>query len=158
MGPFCREDANKRLMADCDVKNNPTYLMVVAGAISDGEGRWLMHRRPLDKAHGGLWEFPGGKVEVSEKPTEALVRELREELDIEIDPAAIEPVSFAQRDAVDDEPGIVILLYRVGEFAGTPRAVEGEGIGWFTVAEIDGLERPPLDVELAAKLRRLFPE
>ncbi|HAW37242.1 MAG TPA: DNA mismatch repair protein MutT, partial [Erythrobacter sp.] len=40
----------------------PTWTCVVALALRDGKGRWLMHRRPADKHHGGLWEFPGGKV------------------------------------------------------------------------------------------------
>jgi 8-oxo-dGTP diphosphatase len=54
-----------------------------------------MHRRPRDKAHGGLWEFPGGKVEPGETPEAALVRELGEELDVSIDPRWIEPLAFA---------------------------------------------------------------
>ncbi|MEO1019891.1 MAG: NUDIX domain-containing protein, partial [Pseudomonadota bacterium] len=57
---------------------------VVAGALRGKDGRWLMHRRPLGKHHGGLWEFPGGKVEPHEIPVKSLARELNEELGIEV--------------------------------------------------------------------------
>ena len=82
--------------------------MVVSGRmssrVSSGEdedwtssdGLWLMHRRPEGKQHGGLWEFPGGKVEAAEKPPEALIRELREELGITIVIDTPEPVAKAK--------------------------------------------------------------
>ena len=66
------------------MKKFPTATLVVAVALVDGEGRVLMQMRPRAKAHGGLWEFPGGKVEPGEGPESALVREIREELGIEV--------------------------------------------------------------------------
>ena len=60
-------------------------IWVVAGALRSREEHWLMHRRPEEKAHGGLWEFPGGKVEPTEIPVEALIRELHEELGIVVE-------------------------------------------------------------------------
>jgi 8-oxo-dGTP diphosphatase len=130
----------------------PTWMPVVAAALSDGQGRWLMHRRPAHKQHGGLWEFPGGKVEPYETPAESLIRELDEELGITVDPGALVPSVFAQDKGDSRIHPIVILLYIVRNWEGEPRAIEGEGIGWFTPAEILELEKPPLDVALAESL------
>ncbi|QIG55301.1 (deoxy)nucleoside triphosphate pyrophosphohydrolase [Altererythrobacter sp. BO-6] len=127
-------------------------MLVVAAALTDGFGRWLMHRRPFAKQHGGLWEFPGGKVEVSEKPTESLVRELQEELGIIVNGSELAPLIFAQSEAETSQNSIVILLYRIEAWQGEPQALEGEGIGWFTPDEVMELDKPPLDVELAARL------
>ena len=130
----------------------PTWMPVVAAALPDGKGRWLMHRRPLDKHHGGLWEFPGGKVEPHENPAESLIRELCEELGISADPAGLEPATFAQESPGAGTRSIVILLYILRDWQGQPHALEGEAIGWFTPEEILALDKPPLDVALARKL------
>ena len=83
------------------MESNPTYLPVVAAAIGpDGDGRWLMHRRPEGKAHAGLWEFPGGKIDAGEGAREALVREIEEECGLSLDPETMREVAFAA-----DEPG-----------------------------------------------------
>lgn len=141
------------LKRSTNLEKNPTWLCVVAAALSDGEGRWLMQRRPENKFHGGLWEFPGGKVEAVETPANALIREIAEELGVIIEPAALEPAGFAADESNAARPPIVILLYRAGEWHGEPRALEpGASVGWFTSAEIAGLARPPLDVVLARQL------
>ena len=127
-------------------------MWVVAGALARGDGKWLMHRRPLEKHHGGLWEFPGGKVEATERPQQTLVRELREELDIAIGEDACDPIGFAEdRDLASPRP-IVILLYKVISWEGEPQALEGGRIDWFAPEEIAKLDKPPLDRELAARL------
>ncbi|OBV12203.1 (deoxy)nucleoside triphosphate pyrophosphohydrolase [Erythrobacter dokdonensis] len=128
------------------------WIAVVAGALQGSDGRWLMHRRPADKHHGGLWEFPGGKVEPAEIPKKALIRELREELGITCSPECISPAGFAGTDIAEAEPALVILLYTVTGWHGEPEALEGGAIGWFTPAEIAGLAKPPLDCELAERL------
>ena len=134
------------------MKKNPTVVLVVAGALQRDDGRWLMHQRPLNKHHGGLWEFPGGKVEVHENSKEALSRELREELAIEVDRKSLMRAGFAEEECVGDSARIVILLYRSRKWGGEPHAVEGEAIGWFTPEEIAELSKPPLDCELAEQL------
>ena len=102
--------------------------------------------------HGGLWEFPGGKVEDTEIPVKALLRELREELGIEVLESACTPVGFAEdRDPVA-RSSIVILLYKIDAWQGDPQALEGGRVGWFTPEEIALLDKPPLDQELAARL------
>ena len=130
----------------------PSWVPVVAGALSRSDGCWLMHQRPLGKHHAGLWEFPGGKVEDDEMPMESLIRELREELGITCDPAQCQPVAFAESGGQEGPPAIVILLYTVTAWEGEPAALEGGEIGWFTPDEIRALAKPPLDVQLAAAL------
>lgn len=131
---------------------NDAILWVVAGALSDGEGRFLMHERPKGKAHAGLWEFPGGKVEAAETPVKALIRELSEELGIAIDAADCEPVGFAEEAPTAGQRAIVILLYRIANWAGEPRALEGGSVGWFDSAGIAALNKPALDEVLAGQL------
>jgi 8-oxo-dGTP diphosphatase len=128
------------------------WMAVVAGALHRADGRWLMHRRPEGKHHGGLWEFPGGKVEANEMPVQSLVRELAEELGIVCHAEACRPAGFAEREAGSGQPAIVILLYTVGAWAGEPQALEGGAIGWFTPAEVLELRKPPLDILLAGQL------
>ncbi|MBI1402743.1 MAG: NUDIX domain-containing protein [Porphyrobacter sp.] len=127
-------------------------MAVVAGALQGAEGRWLMHRRPHDKHHGGLWEFPGGKVEATEMPKEALVRELAEELGIACVEGALTPVAFEETRGEAGGPAIVILLYTITDWTGEAAALEGGAVGWFTPEEIAALAMPPLDARLAAQL------
>lgn len=130
----------------------PTAMLVVAVALERADGRILMQQRPAGKAHGGLWEFPGGKVEPGETPRIALVREVQEELAITLDPAALDPACFAEAALTGSRPAIVILLYRSRAWAGEPQAMEGGGFGWFTRTEIAELAMPPLDYELLERL------
>lgn len=132
------------------------WILVVAGALARADGRWLMHRRPPGKHHAGLWEFPGGKVEQSEIPLESLQRELVEELGIVCQTEACHPVGFAETggktDGGEAHRAIVLLLYIVKDWTGEPAALEGGEVGWFTPDEALALPKPPLDVELAARL------
>lgn len=114
-----------------------------------------MHRRPEGKDHAGLWEFPGGKVEVSEIPVKALIRELREELDIEVQSEHCLPAVFAQDPPESSDRPIVILLYILEQWTGSPRALEGGKIDWFSPSQIESLDKPPLDRDLASLLFRL---
>lgn len=113
-----------------------------------------MHRRPEEKHHGGLWEFPGGKVESDENAADALARELSEELGIVVDPARMAACGRAEEGGGAAAPAIVIYLYTVREWDGEPVALEGGHIDWFAPHEIHGLDKPPLDVELALQLFR----
>lgn len=130
----------------------PTWICVVALAMGDGRGRWLMHRRPYGKPHGGLWEFPGGKVENEETPEIALVREIREELGLEIEVTSLAPAGFAQGLSITGETQIVILLYTNRWTGASIMSLESGEVGWFTPAEIAELDKPPLDIELARGL------
>ena len=134
------------------VKEIPTWTCVAALALSDGNGRWLMHKRPIGKHHGGLWEFPGGKVEAGETPRNALIREISEELGLALDPAACMPACFAEGKGATGPGEIVIMLY-TAEWDGSPvAALEGGEVDWFAVPEIARLAKPPLDVALVQGL------
>jgi 8-oxo-dGTP diphosphatase len=127
----------------------PTVIPVVAVALVRQDGHVLMQQRPFGKAHGGLWEFPGGKVDAGESLDSALIREIDEELGIGLDAETLTPLTFA---AIAGEP-FVILLYTCRQWRGEPRCLEGEAIGWFAPAELEGLEMPPLDVPLVKTLK-----
>lgn len=135
-----------------NVEENPTWMPVVAAALIDDRGRWLMHKRPAGKHHAGLWEFPGGKVERGETPANALVREIGEELGLTLSPEHLEPAGFAQEPATASQIPIVILLYTCRNWAGQPQALEGGEIAWFASQEAASLDKPPLDVALLAQL------
>ena len=131
-------------------------MLVVAAALKGPEGRYLLQKRPLGKIHGGLWEFPGGKVETGETPAFALVRELEEELGLVLDLANLLPLFFAESAEGAGRPPIVILLYTALSWAGKPVAREGGDWGWFTLAEAEALLKPPLDTVFLERLRE-FP-
>lgn len=141
--------------ARLDGKNSDTckdWLLVVAGALMTGDGRYLMHQRPEGKMYAGLWEFPGGKVETHENPSQSLVRELHEELGIVLNTDALTPALFAQQAAVDARPPVVLLLYTITRWEGVPQALEGGAVAWLTPVEVMQLPMPPLDRELSARL------
>ncbi|MFK3891032.1 (deoxy)nucleoside triphosphate pyrophosphohydrolase [Sphingomonas sp. NPDC079357] len=123
-------------------------MLVVAAALVDADGRCLMQQRPRDKRHGGLWEFPGGKVEPGEHPAAALVRELDEELAIGVAVDALMPLGFAT-----DMP-VTMLLYHCVAWRGEPRALAAEALCWERPPVLARLPMPPVDVPLLAALAR----
>lgn len=126
-------------------------MLVVAAALVDRAGRCLMQQRPRAKRHGGLWEFPGGKVEEGETPAAALVRELGEELAITVDERALYPLSFAG-DVAADGSVLVMLLFCCTEWSGEPLALAAEAMRWDVPAALSKLPMPPVDVPLLAAL------
>ena len=123
-------------------------LTVVAAVIRDAKGRVLLTQRPRDSHMGGLWEFPGGKIDDGEAPAEALARELDEELGLEITVGA--PLTFA----VHEEPGLRILLlfYAATIDRGVATARHGQAIRWVTPSELPSYPTPPADAELVHRL------
>jgi 8-oxo-dGTP diphosphatase len=134
------------------VENAPTWLIVVALALVDEGGRVLMQRRPEHRAHGGLWEFPGGKVEPGEGPSGALVREAAEELGIVLAEADLAPLSFAASPPGEGNRPILLLLYVCRRWQGDPVCEPGALLQWTHPADLAALPMPPLDVPLAAAL------
>lgn len=130
---------------------NSTPLAVVAAALIRPDGTVLMQRRPLGKEHGGLWEFPGGKVEPQESPQSALVREIAEELGSIITEADLAVVATSGPLPHAKVP-VVITLYSCRRWDAEPICLEGEEIGWFALRELPGLSMPPLDYPLAEAL------
>lgn len=128
--------------------------MVVAAALLRSDGLVLMQRRPEGAVHGGLWEFPGGKVEPAESPESALLRELDEELGIAASHEVLRHVARAQDDGGAGSPPrpIVIDLYIVASWQGEPRCLPGAELGWFALETLASLAMPPLDSPLAEGL------
>jgi len=128
----------------------PAAILVVAVALLDDRGRVCLQQRPYGKRHGGLWEFPGGKVEPGEHPEAALRREIDEELGVVVAPDDLSPCGFAA------SPGLVILLYACRRWHGEVACLEGESLDWFDPAAVPQLAMPPLDYPLAAQLQNLL--
>ena len=139
-------------MANDPVENDALTLLVVAAALMREDGRVLVQRRPEGKALAGLWEFPGGKVEPGEGAADALARELREELAIEVDPAALMPTGFSVGQVESRE--LVLLLFVANRWSGTPTALAAEALAWRRPDELAALDMPTADRPLLAELGR----
>jgi 8-oxo-dGTP diphosphatase len=124
---------------------------VVAAALIDADGRVLVAQRPLGKSLGGLWEFPGGKIEPGETPEAALVRELAEELDIAVAPDALQPLSFVSHAYADFH--LLMLLYVCRHWAGTPNGLQDQPLRWGRPQDLEALPMPPADIPLLATLK-----
>lgn len=123
--------------------------LVVAAVIRDGQGRVLLARR-LPLAHlGGFWEFPGGGVEEGESPEQALKRELREELGVEV--AVKTPITFAWHQ--DEKRTVLLLFYQAEIIQGVPVGRQGQEVRWVGVDEVQAASMPPADQELLRLLK-----
>ncbi len=129
-------------------------LIVVAAALIDAQSRIFVQQRPLDKSMGGLWEFPGGKVEPGERPEEALIRELREELAIETETACLAPATFATGQ-IGERP-LLLLLYVCRKWTGLVRPAEALDSRWLRSQDLFALDMPPADQPLVAMLDALL--
>ncbi len=125
-------------------------VLVSAVALIDTDRRVLIARRPAGKGMAGLWEFPGGKVEAGETPEAALVRELDEELGIDVTEACIAPLSFVSHAYEDFH--LLMLLYVCRKWSGTPRAREHDGLTWVRPHELRAYPMPPADAPLIPAL------
>ncbi len=129
-------------------------LVVVAAALIDRDGRLLVQQRPEGLSMAGLWEFPGGKIEPGETPEQALVRELAEELAIDVEQACLAPACFAS-DMLG-ERHLLLLLYVCRKWRGTPVAQHASTLRWVRPVELHGLDMPPADKPLIGLLEALI--
>lgn len=157
MRPFAgintRSVVNEILAEATNLQKNPT-MIVVAAALVDDAGRVLLQRRAPDRTMAGLWEFPGGKVEAEELPEAALIRELGEELGIELEAEALQPACFASAPLGDRH--MLLLLYVCRRWRGIPRPLDASALKWLTPAEMDAAEMPPADQPLIGLLEALL--
>lgn len=131
----------------------PTVL-VAAIALIDMDGRILIADRPAGKSMAGLWEFPGGKVEKGELPEAALIRECKEELDIDITAACLAPFAFASHSY--EEFHLLMPLYLCRKWDGLVVGREGQQTKWVKISDLSDYPMPPADAPLAAMLRDFF--
>ncbi len=135
----------------------PTIL-VSAVALIDIDGRVLLAKRPEEKSMAGLWEFPGGKVEKNETPEIALVRELAEELNIDISESCLSPLTFASHIYPKNQKRkksfhLLMPLFVCHVWKGMVTANEGQELKWRYPLDIDTDEMPAADIPLVAFLR-----
>ena len=135
------------------MKKNPT-MTVVAAALVGADGRVLLQQRAPGRSMAGLWEFPGGKVEDGETPEAALVRELHEELGIDLETNSLVPACFSS--AFVGERHMTLLLYICRAWRGEPRPLDASALRWEPTSAMRGLDMPPADEPLIELLEKLL--
>lgn len=125
-------------------------VLVAAVALVDKDGRVLLARRPAHKAMGGLWEFPGGKVEAGERPEAALIRELKEELGIDVAESCLAPLTFASH--AYDGFHLLMPLYVCRRWQGLVAGLEGQELAWVRPLKLRDYPMPPADLPLIPHL------
>ncbi len=128
--------------------------LVVACALVDGDNRVLIAKRPADRHMGGLWEFPGGKVNPDELPEDALIRELFEELGIDVTRSCLAPLTFASHGY--EEFHLLMPLYVCRIWEGEVEPKEGQELAWVRPNRLNEYDMPPADEPLKAILRDLL--
>lgn len=129
-------------------------LLVVACALVDDDGRVMLAKRPEGRSMAGLWEFPGGKVDLGERPEAALIRELNEELGIDVTAACLAPFTFASHTY--PEFHLLMPLYVCRRWEGEVEPREGQEFAWVRPNRMAHYKMPPADIPLVAMLRDLL--
>jgi 8-oxo-dGTP diphosphatase len=135
-----------------DLASAKPLLLVAAAALIDAGGRVLITQRPAHKQMGGLWEFPGGKVEAGEAPELALVRELKEELALTVEPDALEPFAFASH--AYESFHLLMPLYVASRWDGEakPDHNAAQAMAWVRPIDLRSYKMPPADLVLVERL------
>jgi 8-oxo-dGTP diphosphatase len=125
-------------------------VLVAACALVDVDGRVLLAQRPEGKSMAGLWEFPGGKVEAGERPEETLIRELHEELGIEVNEACLAPLTFASHSYEDFH--LLMPLFICRRWGGVPQGRENQALKWVRANRLRDYPMPAADEPLIPHL------
>jgi 8-oxo-dGTP diphosphatase len=129
-------------------------VLVAACALVDADGRVLLAQRPQGKAMAGLWEFPGGKVELGERPEESLIRELNEELGIVVKEECLAPLTFASHLYPDFH--LLMPLYVCRRWEGFVEPREKQVLKWVQPNALRDYPMPPADEPLISHLTALL--
>jgi 8-oxo-dGTP diphosphatase len=129
-------------------------ILVAAVALIDTDGRVLLAQRPEGKAMAGLWEFPGGKVQSHETPESALIRELKEELGIDVAEACLAPLTFASHRY--ERFHLLMPLYVCRRWDGIVSPREGQALKWVRAQRLGEYPMPPADKPLIPVLQELL--
>lgn len=135
-------------------ENAPKLILVAACALVDPAGAVLLTTRPQGKPLAGLWEFPGGKVESCETPEHALIRELKEELGISVEPGGLTPLSFVSHSY--PEFHLLMPVFVCRRWRGQLTANEGQDIAWVKPEALSAYRMPPADEPLKRTLPGLL--
>jgi 8-oxo-dGTP diphosphatase len=125
-------------------------VLVAAVALVDKDARVLLAQRPEGKTLAGFWEFPGGKVEEGERPEQALIRELKEELAIDVSESCLAPLTFASHAYTDFH--LLMPLYVCRRWSGLVQAAEGQQLKWVRPKDMKDYPMPPADLPLIPHL------
>ncbi len=129
-------------------------LIVVAVALIDPDGRVLLAQRPKGKSMAGLWEFPGGKIDAGERPEQALIRELREELGINTEASCLAPLTFASHSY--DDFHLLMPLWVCRKWEGIAQPREGQTLKWVKPERLGDYPMPAADLPLIPVIRDLL--
>jgi 8-oxo-dGTP diphosphatase len=152
--PEERPEGASRRTPDGDATPALPIVLVAAAALIDVDGRVLLAERPAGKHLAGMWEFPGGKVQAGETPEAALIRELREELGIDVHETCLAPFTFASYAYPEFHLLMPLYVCRKWQGIATPR--EGQRLSWVRPARLGDYPMPPADKPLVAMLRDLL--
>ena len=128
--------------------------IVVSLALINDANEILLSKRPKNKHLAGYWEFPGGKVKTGEVPEIALIREIKEEIDIDINNKCIAPLSFSEFDYKEFQ--LLLLLYVCRRWEGEPKSMENNEISWVKPNMLRKYKMPPADDALIYCIQDLF--
>ncbi len=126
-------------------------VLVSAAALIDADGRILLAQRPKGKSMAGLWEFPGGKIELNETPEKALIRELQEELGIETWASCLAPLTFASHSYEDFH--LLMPVFACRKWGGIATPKEGQELAWVHAKDLTSYQMPKADLPIIPVLR-----
>ncbi len=124
---------------------------VVIGIIVNAEGKLLIAKRPMNRYAGGLWEFPGGKIEKDETTFEALQREIFEELNLQV----ISANPWLKFEYAYPDRTILLNVWKIETYSGTPQGAEGQEIRWVMVEQLHEYDFPAGNHLILEKLQDL---